>query len=54
MQYTLDKLQELVVQQLMALASDRNEDKFLICLHKIQLNYPKITERWVVGNSFVA
>ena len=29
----------------MDLANDRNEDRFLTCLHKIQLNYPKVTDR---------
>ena len=48
-QYTLDNLQDQVVQQLMLLASDRNDDKFLSCLHKIQLGYPKITERQLIG-----
>ena len=44
-QGNLEGLQELVVNQLRSLASERGEDKFLTCLHKIQLHYSKLTDR---------
>eukprot|EP00731_Ephydatia_muelleri_P036866 Em0341g3a len=40
-------LQDLVSDHLTTLMATRSEDKALVCLQKIQLNYPKLTERFV-------
>ena len=42
---SFDSVRELVVKQLLALCDGGSEDKFLICLNKIQINFPKLVDR---------
>jgi DNA-dependent protein kinase catalytic subunit len=44
---SLENMRELVVKQLLSLCSGGNEDKFLICLNKIQINFPHLVSRFV-------
>ena len=44
-QLTLETLEETIVKQLTTLTIERNEDRFLTCLQKVQSYYPKLTER---------
>ena len=46
LQFSMTNFLEAVVEQLMRLAAERNEQNFLVCLHKIQLAYSKITDRY--------
>jgi len=45
LQGNLEGGKELVRQRLTDLVAERQEDKFLTCLHNIQLNHDKITDR---------
>jgi DNA-dependent protein kinase catalytic subunit len=44
---SFDSVRELVVNQLLALCGGGSEDKFLICLNKIQINFSKLVDRFV-------
>ena len=52
MQVSLENVRELVVKQLLLLCSGGNEDKFLICLNKIQINFPHLVSRYVCSSVF--
>lgn len=45
----LSRLQELVIEQLCFLSqpAQRTEDRFVTSLHRIQLNYSRLTERYL-------
>lgn len=45
---SLDNLRELVINQLLSLCSGGNEDKFLICLNKIQIGFPRLVDRYTM------
>lgn len=45
LQMSLDNVRELVNNQLLSLCSGGNEDKFLICLSKIQISFPRLLDR---------
>ncbi|CAI8051260.1 DNA-dependent protein kinase catalytic subunit [Geodia barretti] len=44
---SLENVRDLVVNQLLSLCSGGNEDKFLVCLNKIQINFPHLVSRFV-------